>query len=38
MNEIQAEKLDRFVNSVNNEVDEKINKIISEAETQKTIR
>ena len=23
MNEIQAEKLDRFVNSVNNEVDEK---------------
>ena len=27
MNEIQAEKLDRFVNSVNNEVDEKINKI-----------
>lgn len=35
MNEIQAEKLDRFVNSVNNEVDEKINKIISEAETQK---
>ena len=25
MNEIQAEKLDRFVNSVNNEVDEKIN-------------
>ena len=36
MNEIQAEKLDRFVNSVNNEVDEKINKIISEAEIQKS--
>ena len=30
MNEIQAEKLDRFVNSVNNEVDEKINKMIVE--------
>lgn len=36
MNEIQTEKLDRFVNSVNNEVDEKINKIISEAEIQKS--
>lgn len=38
MDEKQAEKLDRFVNSVNNEVDEKINKIISEAESQKILQ
>lgn len=35
MDELQTEKLGRFVNSVNSEVDEKINKIISEAELQK---
>lgn len=38
MDELQTEKLDKFVNSVNNEVDEKINKIISEAELQKKIQ
>ncbi|MDE6103985.1 MAG: hypothetical protein K2F60_05625, partial [Oscillospiraceae bacterium] len=38
MDEIQTEKLDRFVNSVNNEVDEKINKIISETESQKKVQ
>jgi len=32
MDEMQSEKLDRFVNSVNAEVDEKISGIISEAE------
>ncbi len=38
MDELQTEKLDKFVNSVNNEVDEKISKIISEAELQKKIQ
>lgn len=38
MDELQTEKLDRFVNSVNNEVDEKINKIISEVESQKKVQ
>lgn len=38
MDELQIEKLDKFVNSVNNEVDEKISKIISEAELQKKIQ
>lgn len=38
MNENQAEKLDKFVNSVNSEVEEKINAIISEAESQKKLQ
>ncbi|MGN1481071.1 V-type ATP synthase subunit E [Porcipelethomonas sp.] len=38
MDELQAEKLDRFMNSVNMEVDEKINTIIADAQTEKKRR
>ena len=38
MNELQAEKLDRFMNSVNTEVDEKINLIIENAQSEKRRR